>query len=81
MTMIERVARTIRETVGDKIDGGEDILLARAVIKAMRKPTDEIVSEGCEPVWNYDALAGDSSVVLTSTVWRAMIDAILREGV
>ena len=80
MTPIERAARAI-SAVGDHRDGsllleefcgyGEDadfVLIARAVLQAIREPSDGMERMG-DLQWG-DAIA----------VWQAMIDKALEEG-
>lgn len=57
---------------------GRDIVidcasLARASIEAMREPTEPLTAAG------YCALSNDSCECDADKVWRAMIDAALRE--
>lgn len=64
MTMSEKVATTIRAHTCDAQWTAEG--LARAVLEAMREPTDAMVNAG----W------GEASAVYC---WRMMIDAALAE--
>ena len=89
MTMIERVARALSTSYGldwDKMsDGSFDAAgdrlcrgfwhcMAKDAIEAMRKPTAAMVRDGDEAVDEY--LHEDTAC----HAWRAMIDAILKEG-
>jgi hypothetical protein len=64
--MIERVARALyaMEYSGDSTTAEFWERMARAAIEAMREPTQAMLDAG-EPQ------------VLTETVWRSMIDAVL----
>ncbi len=69
MTMIEKVARAIRDA-SDKTGMEYDICeiqLARAAIEAMREPTDEMIHK--VPIGYCTA----------REVWECMIDAALKE--
>lgn len=66
--MVDRVAKVIRQTVGDRIGEGDDVLLARAAIAAMREPTEEMI----EATWHDRDYPG-----ITLDKWREAIDAAL----
>jgi len=83
--MIERVARSITEVLRAKgassrmMDAGKDA--ARAAIKAMREPTEAMLSEGCiVPIFielNKEAWTVPSKPE-TVDIWQNMIDAALK---
>ena len=67
MTMIEKVEEVIKFALG--IDHAKEA--AKAAIKAMRHPSDEMVEAG------YNCSSLDLAVPLTR--YRAMIEAALKE--
>lgn len=86
VSMVERIAREIaRHTALDegKEPGTADnytdhvwrdfVGAARAVLTAMREPTDEMVDVG------YDADPDDDGDMAPKSVWKAMIDEALSE--
>lgn len=78
VTMIERVARAFVERLRGEgaVVWEEDIAVARAVIKAMREPTDAMVRANgtCSSEDGQRWLDEDAR-----TTWRSMIDAALKE--
>lgn len=91
MSMVERVARTIHEhhafecigedtpwdEVNEVFEQAQDDYrkVARAVIEAMREPTDEIKEAGSGFI--YEAW-GDGKII-AAEAWEAMIDAALKD--
>ena len=77
-TMIERVARAIRDVIPAGDDYPTDA--ARAAIEAMREPTEAMMGDGADAgahaVLNGELHPESRSVGL---VWAAMIDAALKE--
>lgn len=81
--MLEKVARTIAgKTLEDAFEGDAEsewprvAYLARAVIEAMREPTDAMRRAGA--IYQAD---GQTRVTDAIGTWRAMIDAALDEQV
>jgi hypothetical protein len=75
MTMIERVARAIKQR--EHQDGNYHDL-ARAAIAAMREPTEEMRNEGRNMADDVQSDIGGRSIEYH--VWQAMIDAALSNG-
>jgi hypothetical protein len=72
--MVERIARTLVATHGNLDDDDSDALAdyredARAVIAAMREPTDAMA----------DAADGCTTDESPTAIWQIMIDAALKE--
>lgn len=66
--MIERVAKLIRDIAdkaGERVADDVSFEMARAVIEAMRDPTEEMIREG-------------SGFAQSEFAWEAMIDAALK---
>lgn len=79
--MVDRVARAMREDLGlDWPYAGHEQLLgvARSAITAMREPTGLMVEaiDGFDVYWEYIADGRPNS---PNDVWRAMIDAAVRD--
>ena len=74
-SMIERVARAIRDLANSKygfyVDIDASLELARAAIAAMRKPTPEMLEAGRSG-------SIDADHAPTSNAWACMIDEALK---
>ncbi len=77
--MVERVAIAINESVfGKAMDADErSRKMARAAIKAMREPTDRMVAEGEETIFEDRPHAEEWQIGATREGYQAMIDAAL----
>jgi hypothetical protein len=53
--------------------------IGRAVIGAMREPTEWMKSAGCNKLWGDDRITDPMADGIVEDVWPAMIDAILAE--
>lgn len=82
MDMIERAARAVAENTemyrwDEYSDGQKDgfRLIARAVIEAMREPTEAMLIDGAAKIRNFTSVNGPYP--RTRAVWLSMIDASL----
>jgi hypothetical protein len=73
--IIERVKRAIWDVAIDKPSRLDLEDMARAAIKAMREPTEEMLSTGCVDLGSGGELDNEN----LSRIWREMIDAALIE--
>lgn len=71
MTMIERIAMVVWDGVGG-ISETDALRVAKAVVKAMREPTSEMIEA-------VRANGGGTGVMYAHATWPGMIDAILTE--
>ena len=74
-TMIERVAIAIS---GAPFPSAKSLAKARAVIEALREPTDEMLSAAYEAM--FDDKWNGTQAPMMDAAHKAMIDAILTEG-
>jgi hypothetical protein len=85
LTMVERVAEAITLAAVGKGNRPNARMrrIARAAIEAMREPTEEMVSAGAdaEPTdYNGGPIPKDARKFTALVIYRAMIDAALKEG-
>jgi hypothetical protein len=85
--LLERLARTLRELTkqnGRQCHGDDEtgwryyVDDARAVLAAIRQPSEEMVSHGALQLAEGDGVDVDLQQV--AAAWRQMIDAALAEG-
>ena len=80
-TMIERVARAIRdETATNRSISPDTRDLARAAIEAMRTPTDGMIEAGESGYQEFHKPTGTYLDPQPASVWSMMIDAALKES-
>ncbi len=85
MSLIEQAARAlVKERSGDDAWNGLDIELqeqlraeVRAVIKALREPTEDMSLAGEQTLQRWGHAADDDEAVAT---WSAMVDVLLTTG-
>lgn len=96
MTMIERVARAIYAAMAapsepywgclDEATKHGTKRIARAAIKAMREPTEEMVDQASEAIVqeygksDWEEAKDMAEGLVADPIWHAMIDAALKEG-
>lgn len=89
MTPIERAARAVQKAWDDGSDAAcglppiefseaEAMHLARAVLQAIREPSDHMLSDGAFQVFRGERITEDD-LDAAKRVWRAMTNAALSE--
>lgn len=79
-SMIERVARTLAFDHHRTEDNWQEWSeAAQAVIEALREPTEEMVNAAYENCHEANSARFDSNIDFADGVWRAMIDAALKQ--
>jgi hypothetical protein len=93
VTMVERVARLFCEgdadtllPIGPYFERTQPqwkfrVPAARAVIQAMRKPTEVMIENGDRRNYGNEMLSDELERAHIPRIWQAMIDAALSEGV
>ncbi len=77
--MIERAARAIATSLEVSPESWRDhVDEARAVIQAMREPTEAMIRAGEGEIFEHRANADDWALQATKEGWEAMIDEALR---
>jgi hypothetical protein len=74
--MVERAAAVVSQwmPVDVTLTGTQEKAIARAVIRAMREPTEAMTLPGAEQLPDYEPGCDHAA-----SCWRAMIDAALRD--
>lgn len=76
MSPIERAARAVGDTVSALPSAENNREIVRAVLTAIREPSDEMVGAGAQ----VDAWVQHEGQAPQPEVFTAMIDALLEEG-
>lgn len=86
MTPLERAASAVREAQGfdgrnpNCVPEEEDFVIALAVLRAIREPSEEVHAAGQAVIEAGQGLAHDRPLPTLRNAWRAMIDAVSEQA-
>ncbi|WP_313326250.1 hypothetical protein [Sphingobium yanoikuyae] len=78
MTPLERAVAAIEPMLGWGADGDPPINIVRAVLNAIREPSDKVAIATASKV--FDISSAQDEIDMGASCWRAGIDAMLEEG-